>query len=337
MRIAWTTKGPPRAMLASGTDDFLRTRWVRKVESDAYRHGYDVTRASDDGDVVNTLTMAGTFGTKTLIVAPADAVGVDTVEDHVASGPDNVSLLLTIPGKKDTKKYPVLDLVHEGFQINFDVPASRKDLESRAVQFLRVEVAGLLGSKDKSALSDRLATSVVRGVGTDLGTLSYEALKYVGHAKARGASTVEVEDVRAMIRGSAEADLQPVRDALAKANAPALAKALARVREKSVGGDPTMLLLRARGGPADLALQWLRAAVLMGKGSGAGQIARQVGAPEWAVTRDILPAARRWGRENLTDLVQNLAAADRAALRGAPSPWVAVEAALLNGCHAVAG
>jgi len=334
MKIAWATKGPPRVMLVSGTDDFLRGRWVRQVITDAHRHGYDVVQAADEGDVVSTVTMAGTFGTKTLVVAPADKISVETVEEHVGSGPDNVSILLEIPGLKDDKKYPAICPVHEGYRINFDVPASKKDLESRAVQFVRVEAARVLGAKD-SKMDARLATSVVRGVGTDLGVLAHEVLKYAGHAKARGASAIEVEDVRAMIRGSAEADIQPVRDALSRADAKGMAKALDRVRSKSVGGDPTMLLLRARGGPADLALQWLRVALLLDKGAGASQIASQVGVPEWAVQRDIVPTVRRWGKTNLTNLVQNLAAADRAALRGAPSPWIAVEAALLDGCRAV--
>ena len=44
-----------------------------------------------------------------------------------------------------------------------------------------------------------------------------------------------------------------------------MAKALSRMHRKAAS-DPTMLLLRARGGPADLAYRWLQAAMLLERG-----------------------------------------------------------------------
>jgi hypothetical protein len=96
--------------------------------------------------------------------------------------------------------------------------------------------------------------------------------------------------------------------------------------------DPLMLLLRAKGGVADLAINWYRAALLLERGATALEIAGRMSVPEWIVDKDLLPAARRWGASRLRDLIENLAIADRGVQLGAPSPITSCEAALLLGC-----
>lgn len=332
MRVAWSSKGPPPLMMVSGDNRFLRRRAVHHLVNQAYKAGYEVNFAGSDGEVVESISMGGVFGQPTLIVANPVDVAVETATTLIKDKPPKVGILMEAPGPVNAKKMPVTGHVQGPHQIAFNLPSKKKDLEAFALRFIRHESDRLLSKK--GSLDKKLATAVVRGVGADLGVLAYEASKFTALVRSRGADTVTVADLRATIRGSAAADMQPVRTALAAANGPAMAAALYKVRRKSVS-DPTMLMLRARGGPADLAYQWLRASLMLKRGSGATSIASALGSPEWAVTRDVIPAAKKWGTTNLTKLVKRLALVDKGVQAGIPAPWVACEAALLAGCQSV--
>ena len=333
MRIAWASKGPPPAMMLSGDNRFLRRRGVQHLVNQAYKAGYEVTFALSDGEVIDTISMGSTFGQPTLIVVGSDDVSAETVEALTNDKPSRVGLLIEVTGPVDGKMTPVAALVHGAHHTAFNLPTAKKDLLAFAVRFTAHESDRLI--RKKGSISKKLAAAVVRSVGTDIGMLAYEAAKFTALVRSRGEDEVTVADLRATIRGSAAADMQPVRTALAAANGPAMSAALHKVRQKSVS-DPTMLMLRARGGPADLAYQWLRASLLLKRGAGASGIASSLGSPEWAITRDVIPAAKRWGCRNLTSLVKGLAHVDKGVQSGIPAPWVACEAALLAGCRSVA-
>jgi hypothetical protein len=332
MRIAWASKGPPPLMMLSGNNRFMRRRAVRHLVGQAHKAGYEVVFAGSDGEVIDALTMGTTFGQPTLIVVAPGDLDIETAKALVEDKPSRVGILVDVDGPVKEKKMPVAALVHGAHQTAFNLPSKRKDLEALAARFVCHESDALLGQK--GSLDKNMAAAIVRGVGTDFGVLAYEVAKVTALVRARGASVVTVPDLRASLRGSAAADMQPLRDALALADEAGTARALAKIKQKSVT-DPTMLLLRARGGPADLAFQWLRAALLLEKGMGAPAIASDLGSPEWAVARDVIPAAKRWGRRNLAHLVRDLAATDRGVLTGIPAPWVACEASLLRGCRSV--
>ena len=332
MRIAWKTKPPPLMML-SGTDYYLRRRAIRHHVMQAHRNGYEVIHAGSEREVIDAVSVGATFGLPTLIVVGPQDLSVKTAKSLVTEAPPKISILIEVVGTLNEKKMPSTALVHGAHQAAFDLPAKKKDLEARAIKFAGHETSQLLGQK---GLDKKLAQAVVRAVGTDLGMIAYEIAKVTALVRSReGEQKVTVADLRATLRSSAAADMQPLRDALFNADEIGTAKALAKIRKKSVS-DPTMLLLRARGGPADLAYQWLRCALLLAKGTDAQSIASSIGAPEWAVSRTIIPAAKRWGKENLMRLVRDLSQADRGVLQGIPAPWVACEAALLRGCRSVA-
>ena len=334
MRIAWKTKGPPPVMMVSGDDYFLRRRAVRHHVMQAHKNGYEVVHAGSDGEVIDTISMGSTFGQPTLIIVGPKDLTVETVEALIADAPPKVSILIEVVGTLNEKKMPSTALVHGAYQIAFDLPVKRKLVATRAAKFAAHEADSLFNAK--GTLNEKLAQAVVRAVGTDLGTISFEILKAVALVKSRGeAPVITVGVLRTTLRASAAADMQPLRDALAFADEIGSAKALDKIHKKSVS-DPTMLLLRARGGPADLAYQWLRCSLMLERGFDAPAIASSIGAPEWAVDREIIPAAKRWGKENLMNLVRDLAHADRGVLHGVPSPWVACETALLRGCRSVA-
>lgn len=332
MRIAWASKGPPPLMMLSGDNRFLRRRAVNHLVNQAFAAGYEVTFAGSDPEIVDTISMATTFGQPALIVADRSAVVLETAKALVEDKPQRVGILIESSSGKGGDD-PLADMIHGAHHTTFNLPAKRKDQEAFAVRFLHHESDRLMGKK--GSIDKNLAAALVRGVGTDIGMLAYEASKFTALTRSRGGEQVGVEDIRATIRGSAEADMQPIRAALAAADEKATAAALHKVRQKSLT-DPTMLMLRARGGPADLAYQWLRAALLLKRGAGESAIASSLGSPEWAVTREVIPAAKRWGCTNLTELIKSLAIVDRGLQSGIPAPWVACVSALLTGCRSVA-
>ena len=334
MKLSWDK--PPAAIVVAGTEEYLRRRWTRYVLSGAHAAGFDVSTVYSDDEVVSTLSMAGAFGMPTVVAVSSSDVTPQTVADHVAGDPKKTCMVIEVHGALDEKKHPVIVPVHGAYQITFDRPSTKRQQIGMAEKFIQAEATRLM--RGKEALDPKLAAALVKTLGTDLGVLAFETSKVAALARSQREKTLSVAHVKAVMRGNPEADMAPLRVALARADGPKVAKALLKIRLKS-SGDPTMLLLRARGGPADLAYQWLRASLLVDqqRTSDPKAIARTLGVPEWAVAKEILPAARRWGSTALRQLVRDLSRVDRGVLLGVPAPWVACEAALLGGCCSVDG
>ena len=331
MKLSWDK--PPSVMVAEGDEHFLRRRWLQHATLGAYRAGYEVIDAGSDGEVIDALMMAETFGQATLIRVDAAAVEASTVKERLArKGPSKTCILMEVSGSVSEKKHPAVSLVQKKHRFTYVIPARKQDQEARARKFLTMEAHRLTGNQE--ALPANLSKAMVRAIGTDLGVLSYEMGKVTALARFKGSTQIEVADVTALIRGKAGAEMQPIRDALAAADAKMMAKALSKMHRKAAS-DPTMLLLRARGGPADLAYRWLQAAMLLERGTSTQQIVSRLGSPSWVTERTTIPAAKKWGTRNLVALVRDLSHTDRGLLRGIPAPWVACEAALLKGCSSV--
>ena len=331
MKLSW--EKPPAAMSVGGSNGFARRRWVRDVILGAYTAGYEVVHAIDDSEVAATLSMGATFGLPTLVIVDAKKVSPETVMSQVGGATPKMCLLLTVDGEVDEKKYPAIAAIHGAYQTAFQWPSPRKSQRNLSERFVIAEAARLMGQK-KNPIELSLAKSLVLGVGTDLGTLAFEVSKASALARSEGSPSITVAHILSTVRGSPDADMAPLREALAKADEARTAKALAKIRTKSAT-DPTMLLLRARGGPADLAYQWLQVSLLLRQGHSVSRIASVIDAPDWAVQRDLIPAAKKWGVKPLRKLVINLAATDRGLLKGIPAPWVACVASLLHGCRSV--
>jgi hypothetical protein len=321
---------PPPVIVIGGTESYLRDREVRNAIRVTAKSGREIVHCDTDSEAVSAITMAGTFGAAALIIVPAKEVSIETVQGMLDNPIAQTCLLLFVEGAVDDKKIPVLELVHEGFRLEHKRPTARKSLRDLAIRFARAEATGLLG-KNKKALDAKLAEALVNAVGPDLGIVSFELSKMAALARAHGRDYISLSDVKAMVRGSSDLDLGPFRTAMKQRNGPKLAAAMDRIRRTSTT-DPVMLMLRAKGGPADLAMTWLRAAVLLERGAEPGEIASRLSVPEWAAERDIIPAARRWGSKRLRRLISELARVDRGVLLGAPSPWAACEVSLLLGC-----
>jgi DNA polymerase III delta subunit len=326
--MSW--KNPPPVVAIGGTETFLVSREIRKAILVTERSGRRVVRAGDDAEAVDNLTMADTFGDACLIIIPGNEVSSATVKDIQEHQPAKTGIIIHVDGALDEKKCPALREVHGAYQVQHNTPKDRKGKRTLALRFARAESASLLGG-NKDALDSKLAEALIGAIGTDLGVISFEIAKMAAFARAQGSNIISVDHVRALLRPSSEIDMSPLREALKNKNATKVAAALDRIRRTS-GSDPVMLLLRARGGPADLALKWLRTAVLLESGASVEEIAMRTDTPEWATKRDLIPAAKRWGVSPLRNLVNALSRVDRGVLLGAPSPWVSCESALLLGC-----
>lgn len=330
MGLSWLD--PPPVVVIGGTDAFPRLRQIRRAALATEKSGRRVVQADSDSEAVDALTLASTFGDACLVIVPVSEVAPETVASVQKDQPSKTGLILQVDGKLDAKKYPVLDTINGAFKIQFNVPKSRKDQRVRAVNFAVTEAGALLGNK--KALDRKLAEAVVKravGMSFSLGTIYFEISKMAALARSKGEDEITVDTVKAVLRPSTEYDLEPLRDAMRAKDGKRIATALHRLRAAG-GTDPTMLLLRGRGSPADLALKWLQTAVLLGRGASASEIASRTGTPAWAVERDLIPAARRWGVPALRELVRDFSRADRGVLLGAPAPWISCEIALLLRC-----
>jgi len=326
-RVKW--RNPPPVVAIGGTEPYLVGQEIRHAILLTQQTDRTVVWAETDAEVVDALSVADTFGNPCLIIAPLSEVDGDTIREIKANQPKLTGLLLRTDEPLDEKKFPVLSEIHAGFQIQHNIPATKKDQAVVAVRFARAQSDHLL--RAKGTLDPKLAEAIVGAVGTDLGTLAFEVSKMTALARSQGVAEVTVEHVRSLIRRSSSVDMEKLRSALKERDTARVAAALDLIRRSSPT-DPVMLLLRAKGGPADLALTWLRAALLLEKGADLEEISARTGTPEWATKRDVIPAARRWGVPALRDLVKNLSRVDRGVLLGSPSPWVSCESALLIGC-----
>lgn len=327
-RMSW--KKPPPLVVLGGTETYLRDREIKNAIRLTAQSGRQVIRATTEAEVIDALNLTSTFGTPCLILVPIEAVSKGTlVREHREKPQEGACILIVVDGDLEEEKYPLLKEVHGAYQVGHSKPTSKKGLHDLAIKFCLSEADSLTG-KEKS-LDSNLAEALVRAVGTDLGTLSMELVKISALVRASGASCILLEHVKSLVRASTEIDLEPLREALKARDPKRVSAALERIKRNSPE-DPIMLLLRAKGGPADLVLKWLRTALLLERGATPTEIASRTGTPEWAVQKELIPAAQRWGVKDLRRLVGDLSKADRGVLMGDPSPWISFESALLLGC-----
>ena len=326
MGMSW--KKPPPVVAIGGTEEYLRDREIRNAVLVSQRAGREVIRADSESEASDALTAAETFGSPCLVVLPVKEASPELVQEILDAKSPDASLLLYVKGVFDEKKFPALALVHGGCRVQHLRPTSRSGLKKAAVRFSRVEADNLLPGK--GALPAKLAEALVGAVGTDLGVIHYELDKICTLARVRGLTEISKGCVQDLVRANNDVDMAPLREALKARNAARVAGALDRMRRRAPD-DPVMLLLRARGGPSDLAVSWLKASLLP-KGLPKERKADRLGASPWQYDKDITPALRRWDVPALRELVSDLARVDRGVFLGAPSPWVALESALLRAC-----
>lgn len=324
---SWANPNP--LMFIGGSEDFLVAREVKRARMAAHSFGRRVVPVTTKAEVLDAEDEADTFGQSVLILC-SESPGDEILTGFAARADNTATLVLVHDGEVNTDKFPFAP-VPALYRLVFNRPSSRKDREKTAHKFVAEETKRL-----GLTAPEQVIEALVTLVGDDLGILYHEILKASTLARARQTKTLDAKLFGEVLRPAADADLRPVTQALMARDGVGVTKALHRLRSAGEGsGDPIMLVLRGKGGPADQALLWLQTAHLLHSGSNADEISSRLATPKWAVEKDLIPTAKRWGIADLSHLVANLSRVETALVRGAPNPWNALVSALLLACSPV--
>lgn len=232
-------------------------------------------------------------------------------------------ILYILEGRINKTSCPVLPQVDSSLVVKFNkFSGSYTKSVTHAVEFLESEFSRH-GVPD---VNPQLLTSMAKTAGTDLGVLSFEVQKAV---MASNGGEITVGVLRDTIKPTNHFDFTPLRTSLSQLNPTQFLKFMDRAYSRSVS-DPTMIFLRGRGGVGDLAMAWLQTSLLLKQDASPKYVAEVIGAPEWAVKRDHIPSARRWGTVRLLRLVRGVARADSSFVSGCPNPRIALESEVVS-------
>jgi DNA polymerase III delta subunit len=299
-------------MVLAGSEDFLRDREKQRLIQAAWTNGYQVVYADSQDQVDSEVSQVGVIAIDPLLI-------VTTWLPDLTEVPDNVSYLIVLDGDKlpDLPKVAKSSVYTRG--------ATRRERKQAAEKFCALEA-----KRYGLTLADGLDEAIVNLTGDDLGIVSWEIFKVAALARSKGGVTqITQELISQTIRmATTTPDLSSLLEALASRDEKSLARTLARFGRN--GDDPTMLLLRSKGGPVDAVMTWLRICEA-GTSQEADYLAGSLGIPSWQIKNRDLPAVKRWGSGRLRRLLRNFAEIERAIVEGrCPSPWLACQSVLLN-------
>ena len=300
----------PQFMVLAGSEDFLVAREKSRMVQAAWTNGYRVLFPVDSAEADSEISQAEVLALEPLLLVQTWLPDFDAV-------PECVSVLA------------ILDDLPVGLPKNvktavYSRGASRRDRRQAAERFALQEA-----KRHGLTLSEKLAEAMILLTGEDLGIVSWELYKLAAYCRASGNFEVTQEVIAATIR---VAVTMPEMSALVEALAARDGIRLGRALSRFTGEEGTMLLLRAKGGPADAVGLWLRMAEAE-PGLEAESLAGMFGVPVWQIRNRDAPAVRRWGRDAvaLRRLLKSMAELERAILEGrAVSPWVSCQALLLS-------
>ena len=315
----------PPLLIVSGSQTLLRTRFLKTVLDTQTVAGWKVeeVEGADASAVRDILEGGGMFSTQRVlaVVANPEKIDLDLLNRHSSEKNAPTTLLLHIEGEPDGrtkfgKWVKKMAAIHKGFP-----KPSQWDQPKVAAQFA-VDESKLYGLH----LDARLSRALVGRVESDLGVLSFEIQKAAILAISDGSKEITSKHIKGAMAPIAEASVAPIVDALAVRNRKRLVKALAHF-DQTTKGDQTIRICRFVGSSV---LKWVAAVHLESLPPKAA--ADQLGVHPWYFETKILPPARRWGKTGTVRLASDLAAAERAVLNGAVSPWVVLTSRLLAAC-----
>jgi len=300
-------------MVLAGSEDFLRDREKQRLIQAAWTNGYQVIHATDQSQVDDEVSQVGVIAIDPLLIV-AQGWKPDLSDDV----PDNVSYLVVLDGDKlpDLPKIAKTSVYTRG--------ATRRDRKQAAEKFCSLEA-----KRYGLTLANGLDEAIVNLTGDDLGVVAWEMFKVAALARAKSTVQITSELISQTIRMAVTTpDLSALVESLGNRDGKALARILARFGR---GDDPTMLLLRSKGGPVDATLTWLRIADQGGGTQDADYLANVLGVHAWQLKNRDLPAVKRWGAERLRGLLKSFAELERAIVEGrCPNPWLACQSVFLN-------
>lgn len=340
---------PPPVMVVSGSEEFLRERELRRAKSAARVSGRRVVEvAAGDRKGLAAVFSGGMLFQEDVLVlldsavvkakkapkrkrAPSEDGGaedgpwleedLDVVLAHEAEGSTEVCLLIRHDGEATPTSFAgmIAAKLPKGRHIAYAAPKPW-DAKDAAVKFLIAECA-----RREKSISEGLAAAVVRQVGTDLGMLSFEAMKVSMLLDAGGRKEIAREDLVGLVASFGSEDWQILNEALASRNAKALVRVLADIR-KGPSSDAIVKVCVIAGTSV---MKWLHTAALAEEGIEGDDAAARVGTHPFKHRLENVPAARAWGQDSLVELLRGIVAVERGAKRGHVDPWIWLESRLL--------
>lgn len=347
-RKGWTS--PPSVSVVSGSDEFLRSREVRRAKEAAETTKRRVVTV-DVGDVngIEDIIMGSDmFVEPCLLVVPSaslrkkrgKAAAEEAADEAEASGWDEaaVELIAAHAAEKDT---PVAILVvHAGdigttsfaakivkanpkiMHLSFTAP-DVWEAGPYAEKFLMAEMV-----RREKIMSADVAHAIVSQVGTDLGQLSFEALKFSTYLDAVGGKEATVAIVRPLYSAFGPKEYTSLVTAVGNKNIQAVLREVKRLQEGPAGDVGIPALARSIG---TTAVSWLQVSTLLDKNMTEAEIGERL-AMKVGRIHHLALIARRWGTKGLVHLIRGLANADRGVFLGHIAPWVELECELIRAC-----
>ena len=320
--------GDPNLHVVSGNLHVLRERARREFVHNHFIRGWRVDHADGERprELRGSLSTGGVLfdGQVLVVVDNPEKADLELLQDHKDGGDQDTVVVLNHVGKinRATKFGKFAASLGKSFR-EFNQPEKSWEMDDFAVQFCLDEAKYL-----HKAIQPALAKAIISRSGNDVGFLSFEMHKMSVLADADGVSEIAALHVRDGLASIAQVQAFPVVEALSDRNRPALALALSRV-VKTSRDDPTMGVCRLIGGQA---IKWLGVVLLREKGIRGDAAAGQLGENPWYFNNKLEPLTLKWDGRSIRALIRALAESERGVRNGHVSPWVAMEARLLEVC-----
>lgn len=322
-------RDPPRVVILSGDEDYLRVRELREAVSVADESGRSVeyVRGTHRDEISRVLSSTGIFFQEDvlLVVEEPEPVDADLIVRHHENGTTGVSVLLYQEGKikAGTGLAKVADALPPRLVAKFDKPKPWEE-EDHAVHFCAKEAR-----RREIDLPDVLAHAIVRHVGPDLGMLNFEIEKLALYANVLGIREVTQQHVKKTLGAFKEIGPKPVVDAVGQRDLRTTVGALANMR-RTHAGNLASATMRVCAFVSRAARDWLHVRNLLSEGAEPGEISDRVGTHPFVIRKNLLPVAKRWTETGLVALLKSIAKVERSVRSGQISPWVQLECALLG-------
>lgn len=320
---------PPAVVLLYGNDDFHLRREEQRAKYASSVTGRVVEDVEAGAQVISDRKdeMLWSPQKVLLVVHDPENMGPEDIAQHAKGRDNSVAVLLIHKGDIGKGEFSkIIKGVPQKYRIRYNPPAKYKMVES-ASTFMVEELRG-----HGKEMSSQLAESMVNRIGTDLGVLSFEALKINAYMDALGEGPeVERHHVVRVLAQISNGDVDKFIDALERARVPMVVQQIALVRE-AMGDDG---LFQFIGLLQYKATTWLQAADCIRQGLSESEGAARLSVSPWLYKNSYLPAARRWGLANIKNLIHNLSIAKAAVPRAHVSPWIELMTLLILSCREV--
>lgn len=306
-------------LLVAGTDLFNRRRLISRVVTMRQSEGWTVMQidGSKPGALDSVFAMSMMFEESRLcVISDPEKLDPTIIAEQISSPDPKLTLLLV--SDSDKPDSPVFEPIPKTHRQVYNLPPFYK-MDEYAANFAVREAK----SKGNS-LDDKLALSLVKKVGSDLGVLSFEIQKAC--LLAGPGVAIEASVLRETLAALSETDGSSVVEALGYRQEKKLAVELTKYQE-SRGGDPTIELCGRVLTPA--LIRWLQATHLDGMRMTPAAAAGAVAANPWYWENKVLPYARAWGVPGCARLIRIVAKAQTLVFQGAVSPFSYLESSLL--------